>query len=348
MSLLKWMGTTPADLAIDLGTANTVVFVRDKGIVFSEPSVVAMETINGRTRVRAVGDDAKLMLGKTPDNVRTYRPLRNGVIADIDIAEQMIKHFIGKAQTRGRGRFSRRPEMVICVPSGSTRVERRAIQEAVTQAGARKVWLIDEPMAAAIGADLPVNDPRGSLVVDIGGGTTEVGIVSIQGMAMTMSVRVGGDRMDDAITAWIRRHHNLIIGEATAERVKKQYGAAQLGGGKKAVKASIKGREVSRGVPTEITVDQGELVEALAEPIGQIVQAVRMALENTAPEIAADILDSGIVMTGGGSLLPRIDRVLAEATGLSVSVADNPLSCVALGAGRALEDPLYRGVLRGG
>lgn len=225
-------------------------------------------------------------------------------------------------------------------------MERRAILEAVTQAGASKVWLIDEPMAAAIGADLPVNSPRGSLVVDIGGGTTEVGIVSIQGLAMSMSVRVGGDRMDEAITASVRRNHNLVIGEATAERIKKQHGAARLEVDAAPVMASIKGREVSRGVPKEIHVSQGELVDALAEPVGQIVQTVRVALENAAPEIAADILDLGIVMTGGGSLLPKIDRVLSDATGLAVIVADNPLSCVALGAGRALEDALYRGVLR--
>lgn len=343
--MLNWLNRASPGLAIDLGTANTVVYVRDIGIVLSEPSVVAMETINGVTRVRAVGDDAKLMLGKTPDNVRTYRPLRNGVITDIEIAEQMIKHFISKAQGAS-GRFARRPEMVICVPSGSTQVERRAIREAVTQAGARKVWLIDEPMAAAIGANLPVNSPRGSLVVDIGGGTTEVGIVSIQGLAMAMSVRVGGDRMDEAIAAGVRRNHNLIIGEATSERVKKQFGAARLDDDAVPVVASIKGREVSRGVPMEIHVAQAELVEALSEPVGQIVQAVRVALENAAPEIAADILDSGIVLTGGGSLLPGIDRVLSDATGLAVSIADNPLNCVALGAGRALEDPHYRGVLR--
>lgn len=343
--MFSWLTRASAGLAIDLGTANTVVFVRDRGIVLSEPSIIAIETNDGLPRVRAVGDDAKLMLGKTPDNVRTYRPLRNGVITDIDIAEQMIKHFVSKAQ--GGSRLSpRSPEIVICVPSGSTQVERRAIREAVTQAGASKVWLIDEPMAAGIGADLPVNSPRGSLVVDIGGGTTEVGIISIQGLAMSMSVHVGGDRMDEAISAMVRRNHNLIIGEATAERVKKQFGAARLNAGASAIVANIRGREVSRGVPTEIYVAQGELVEALSEPVGQIVEAVRMALENTAPEIAADILDSGIVMTGGGSLLPGIERVLSEATGLAVSVADDPLNCVALGAGKALEDPLYRGVLR--
>jgi rod shape-determining protein MreB len=285
------------------------------------------------------------MMGKTPDNVRTLRPLRNGVIADIDIAELMIKHFIYKAQG-GRRRFSSRPEMVICVPSGSTQVERRAIREAVTQAGASKVWLIDEPLAAAIGAGLPVNEPRGSMVVDIGGGTTEVGIISVQGLAMTMSVRVGGDRMDDAITASVRRNHNVIIGEATAERVKKQFGAAWIEEVQEPAYARIRGREVTRGVPIEIQVDQGELVTALAEPVGQIVQAVRTALENTAPEIAADIIDAGIVMTGGGSLLPGIDKVLSDATGLPVCVADSPLDCVALGAGRALSDSQYRGALR--
>lgn len=343
--MFSWLKRASAGLAIDLGTANTVVFVRDRGIVLSEPSIIAIETNDGLPRVRAVGEDAKLMLGKTPDNVRTYRPLRNGVITDIDIAEQMIKHFVIKAQG-GSSQFLRSPEIVICVPSGSTQVERRAIREAVTQAGASKVWLIDEPMAAGIGADLPVNSPRGSLVVDIGGGTTEVGIISIQGLAMSMSVRVGGDRMDEAISAMVRRNHNLIIGEVTAERVKKQFGAARLDAGATPTMASIRGREVSRGVPTEIFVPQGELVEALSEPVGQIVEAVRVALENTAPEIAADILDSGIVMTGGGSLLPGIERVLSEATGLAVSVADDPLNCVALGAGKALEDPLYRGVLR--
>jgi len=345
MSLYEFFRRSSVDLAVDLGTANTVVFVHGRGIVFTEPSVVALETVNGVTSVRAVGDDAKLMMGKTPDNVRTVRPLRNGVIADIDVAEQMIKYFIRKAQGGRRGLAASRPEIVICVPSGSTQVERRAIREAVTQAGARKVWLIDEPMAAAIGAGLPINDPVGSMIVDIGGGTTEVGIISVQGLAMTMSVRVGGDRMDDAIIAAVRRYHNLIIGEATAERVKKNFGAAWIEEGQEPVTVSIRGRDVTRGVPHEIQVTQAELVNALAEPVSQIVQAVRAALENTAPEIAADIIDAGIMMTGGGSLLRGIDKVLAEATGLPVSIAENPLDCVALGAGKALEDPGYRGVL---
>lgn len=345
MSLFRFLKHSSADLAVDLGTANTVVFVRGEGIVFTEPSVVALETVAGITRVRAVGDDAKLMMGKTPDNIRTVRPLRNGVIADIDVAEQMIKHFIRKAQGGRRGLASR-PEMVICVPSGSTQVERRAIREAVTQAGARKVWLIDEPLAAAIGAGLPIAEPTGSMVVDIGGGTTEVGIISVQGLSMTMSVRVGGDRMDDAIMASVRRNHNLIIGEATAERVKKEFGAAWIEADQRPVTARIRGRDVTRGVPHEILVNQVELMGALVEPVNQIVQAVRMALENTAPEIAADIIDAGIMMTGGGSLLPGIDRVLSMATGLPVSIAESPLDCVALGAGRALEDSSFRGVLR--
>jgi rod shape-determining protein MreB len=345
MSLYEFLRRSSADLAVDLGTANTVVFVRGRGIVFTEPSVVALETVSGVTSVRAVGDDAKLMMGKTPDNVRTVRPLRNGVIADIDVAEQMIKYFIRKAQGGRRGLASSGPEIVICVPSGSTQVERRAIREAVTQAGARKVWLIDEPMAAAIGAGLPVNKPVGSMIVDIGGGTTEVGIISVQGLAMTMSVRVGGDRMDDAIVASVRRNHNLIIGEATAERVKKQFGAAWIEEGREPVIVRIRGRDVTRGVPTEIQVEQAELVSALSEPVNQIVEAVRAALENTAPEIAADIIDAGIMMSGGGALLPGIDKVLAVATGLPVLIADNPLDCVALGAGRALEDSGYSGVL---
>ncbi len=343
MSFADHFQFTSVDLAIDLGTANTVVYLRDRGIVLAEPSVVAIETIDGIARVRAVGDDAKLMMGRTPDNVRTVRPLRAGVIADLDVAEQMIKHFIRKAQG-GRSRW-RGPEMVICVPSGSTSVERRAIRDAVTNAGARQVWLIDEPMAAAIGANLPVTEPVGSMIVDIGGGTTEVGVISIQGLTMSMSVRVGGDRMDEAISAAVRRTHNMLIGEATAERVKKELGIARVPAGAKPLTALIKGRDLARGVPREIEVSQAELADALYEPVGQIVHAVRSALENTPPEIAADIIESGIIMTGGGSLLREIAPVLAESTGLPVRVADDPLNCVALGAGRALQDPFYRGVL---
>src|SRR5213079_2172646 len=308
----KWMSH---DMAIDLGTANTLVYVRGKGIVLNEPSVVAIETINGVKRVKAVGDDAKLMMGKTPDQIEAIRPLRDGVIADIDVAEQMIKHFIHKVH--GKRRFPRWPEIVICVPSGSTSVERRAIRDAASNAGARQVWLIEEPMAAAIGA-----------------GTTEVAVLSLRGLAYTTSVRVGGDKMDEAISSYVRRNHNLLIGEATAERIKKEVGIAKppVDGIGKTV--HIKGRDLVNGVPKEISINQGQIAEALSEPVGTIVEGVRIALENTAPELAADICDQGIVLTGGGALLQGLDEVLRDETGLPVTVADDPLTCVALGTGR--------------
>jgi rod shape-determining protein MreB len=312
--------------------------------VLAEPSVVALRTEGGITRVLAVGDDAKLMMGKTPDNIRAIRPLRNGVISDLEVAEQMIKHFIRKAQGT-RGTPIARPEIVICVPSGSTVVERRAIRDAASNAGAKRVWLIDEPMAAAIGANLPVTNPIGSMVVDIGGGTTEVGVISVGGMHMSTSVRIGGDHMDEAIASHIRRAHNLMIGESTAERVKKEIGAAGNVNGTGDESAKIKGRDVVRGTPRELSITRAEIAEAIAEPVAQIVEVVRSALENTAPEIAADIIDGGIYMTGGGSLLGKIDEVLSDATGLPVVIAESPLDCVALGAGRALEDPHYAGVL---
>ena len=288
-------------MAIDLGTANTVVYVRGRGIVLNEPSVVAIETINGVKRVKAVGDDAKLMMGKTPDQIEAIRPLRDGVIADIDVAEQMIKHFIQKVH--GKRRFPRWPEIVICVPSGSTSVERRAIRDAASNAGARQVWLIEEPMAAAIGADMPVTEPIGSMVVDIGGGTTEVAVLSLRGLAYTTSVRVGGDKMDEAISSYVRRNHNLLIGEATAERIKKQVGIAKPPADGDGETVHIKGRDLVNGVPKEITINQRQIAEALSEPVGTIVEGVRIALENTAPELAADIVDQGIVLTGGGALL---------------------------------------------
>ena len=331
-------------VAIDLGTANTVVYVSGSGIVTSEPSVVTMETVNGVQKVRAVGNDAKLMLGKTPDNMRTIRPLRNGVIADLEVAEEMIKHFIRKAHG-GPSRFSRGPEVVICIPSGATSVERRAIRDAVSNAGADSVSLIEEPMAAAIGAGLPVAEPIGSMVVDIGGGTTEVGVISLQGLAFSRSARVGGDRMDDAIASYVRRNFNLLIGEGTAERVKLEIGSAVRPRDGTELVASVRGRDVSRGVPAEIQLTQAQVADALAEPVGQIVEVVRSALENTQPEIAADVIDQGITMTGGGSLLRDICLVLQDATGLTVRVADSPMSCVALGAGQTLEDQILRGAL---
>ncbi|WP_332812577.1 rod shape-determining protein [Sphingomonas sp.] len=331
------------DMAIDLGTVNTVVYVRGQGIVLNEPSVVALETRDGIRRVKSVGRDAKLMMGKTPDNIQAIRPLRDGVIADIDVAEQMIKHFIDKAHG-GRSRLPRRPEIVICVPSGSTTVERRAIRDAATNAGASKVWLLDEPMAAAIGAGLPVIEPVGAMVVDIGGGTTEVAILSLRGLAYSTSVRVGGDKMDEAITAAVRRKYNLMVGETTAERIKHALGSALPPEGEPRT-ISVRGRHLVQGMPKEIEISQAEVAEAIAEPVSQIIGAVRAALENTAPELAADIVDRGIVMTGGGSLLQRIDEAIALSTGLPVVIANDPLVCVAMGAGRALEDPDYRGVL---
>ena len=344
MSLMRFFKFPSHDMAIDLGTANTVVYVRGRGIVLNEPSVVAIETINGVKRVKAVGDDAKLMMGKTPDQIEAIRPLRDGVIADIDVAEQMIKHFIQKVH--GKRRFPRWPEIVICVPSGSTSVERRAIRDAASNAGARQVWLIEEPMAAAIGADMPVTEPIGSMVVDIGGGTTEVAVLSLRGLAYTTSVRVGGDKMDEAISSYVRRNHNLLIGEATAERIKQQVGIAKPPADGIGLTIQIKGRDLVNGVPKEITINQGQIAEALAEPVGTIVEGVRIALENTAPELAADIVDQGIVMTGGGALLQGLDEVLRDETGLPVTVADDPLTCVALGTGRALEEEIFRGVLQ--
>ena len=277
------------DMAIDLGTANTVVYVRGQGIVLNEPSVVAIETINGIKRVKAVGDDAKLMMGKTPDSIEAIRPLRDGVIADIDVAEQMIKYCIQKVH--GKPRMFSHPEIVICVPSGSTSVERRAIRDAASNAGASAVYLIEEPMAAAIGADMPVTEPIGSMVVDIGGGTTEVAVLSLRGLAYTTSVRTGGDKMDEAIVSYVRRHHNLLIGEATAERIKKEFGTARPPADGIGHTLHIKGRDLVNGVPKEISINQGQIAEALSEPIGTILEGVRIALENTAPELAADIVD---------------------------------------------------------
>ena len=330
------------DMAIDLGTANTLVYVRGRGIVLNEPSVVAIETVNGRRQVKAVGNDAKLMMGRTPGNVEAIRPLRDGVIADIQVAEQMINYFIKKVHTSKLPRF---PEIVICVPSGSTSVEKRAIRDAASNAGASQVYLIQEPMAAAIGAGMPVTEPIGSMVVDIGGGTTEVAVLSLRGLAYTTSVRGGGDKMDDAIVSYVRRNHNLLIGETTAERIKKEIGTAKPPADGVGRTLEIKGRDLMNGVPKEITINQAQIAEALSEPVSTIVEGVRMALENTAPELAADIVDQGIVLTGGGALLGDIDAVLREATGLPVSIAEDPLTCVALGTGKALEEPVYRGVL---
>jgi rod shape-determining protein MreB and related proteins len=332
----RLFGFLSADMAIDLGTANTLVYVKGRGIVLNEPSVVAISDNRGRKQVLAVGEEAKQMLGRTPGNIAAIRPLRDGVIADFEVAEEMIKHFIRKVHNR---RSFTSPLIIVCVPSGSTAVERRAIQESAESAGARKVLLIEEPMAAAIGAGLPVTEPSGSMVVDIGGGTTEVAVISLGGIVYARSVRVGGDKMDEAVISYIRRTHNLLIGESSAERIKMEIGAAAAPlDGEEGPLTEVKGRDLMNGVPREVLVSQREIAYALMEPVTQIVDAVKVALENTPPELAADIVDKGIVLTGGGALLYRLDEVLRDATGLPVVVAEEPLNCVALGTGRALEE----------
>ena len=331
------------DLAIDLGTANTLVYVRDHGIVLNEPSVVALETNDGVTKVRAVGSDAKLMMGKTPSNITVSRPLKDGVIADLDVAEQMIKHFIHKVHGKKPGIF-RHFNIIICIPSSSTNVQLRALRDAASNAGGTDIFFIEEPMAAAIGAGIPITEPIGAMVVDIGGGTTEVAVLSLQGLAYSTSGRMGGDRIDDAIAYHVRRKHNLAIGESTTELVKHGIASAvsPVGDGRT---MHIKGRDLVSGMPKKIAVTEAEIADAIAEPIGQLTESVLNALENTKPELAADIMDQGIVLTGGGALLGRIDEFIAEKTGLAVTIADDPLTCVANGAGRAMEDPLFRNVL---
>ena len=331
----RLFGFLSADMAIDLGTANTLVYVKGRGIVLNEPSVVAIAEVKGKQRVLAVGEEAKQMLGRTPGNIRAIRPLRDGVIADFEVAEEMIKYFIRKVHNR---RSFASPMVIICVPSGSTAVERRAIQESAESAGARRVLLIEEPMAAAIGAGLPVTEPTGSMVVDIGGGTTEVAVLSLGGIVYSRSVRVGGDKMDEAIIGYLRRNHNLLVGEASAARVKEEIGSAcppEKGEGRL---MDIKGRDLMNGVPKELIISERQVAESLTEPIGAIIETVKVALEHTAPELAADIVDKGIVLTGGGALLGNMDFVLRHATGLPVSLADDPMTCVVLGTGRALEE----------
>ncbi|HYQ40773.1 MAG TPA: rod shape-determining protein [Polyangiaceae bacterium] len=318
------------DLAIDLGTANTCVYARGKGIVVNEPSIVAINKINGR--VEAVGKDAKEMLGRTPGNIVAIRPLRDGVIADFEITEAMLRYFIARAHNR---RTLVKPRIIICVPFGITEVEKRAVKESAESAGAREVYLIEEPMAAAIGAGLPITEPSGNMVVDIGGGTTEVAVISLAGIVYSQSVRVGGDKMDDAIVAYMKRKYNLAIGEQTAERIKITIGNAyQLD---PQLTMEVKGRDMVAGIPKTVIVNSDEVREALAEPINAIVEAVLLALERTPPELAADIVDKGIVLTGGGALLKNIDVLLREETGLPVMVSDDPISCVVLGSGKALD-----------
>jgi rod shape-determining protein MreB and related proteins len=325
------------DLAIDLGTANTLIYVRGKGIVLDEPSVVAIRGEggpNGRRTIAAVGKEAKQMLGKAPGNIQVIRPMKDGVIADFTMTEQMLKQFIKKVHVSRL--LSPSPRIIICVPSGSTQVERRAIRESAERAGASQVYLIEEPMAAAIGAELPVAEATGSMVVDIGGGTTEVGVISLGGMVYAGSVRVGGDKFDEAIVNYIRRNYGMLIGEATAEHIKKQIGSAFPGSEVRDIE--VKGRNLAEGIPRAFTISSNEVLEALTEPLNQIISAVKIALEQTPPELGADIADRGMVLTGGGALLRDLDRLLTEETGLPVVIADDPLTCVVRGSGRALDE----------
>lgn len=325
------------DLAIDLGTANTLIYMRGKGIVLNEPSVVAIRQEggpNGKTTIHAVGHTAKQMLGRVPGNINAIRPMKDGVIADFTVTEQMLKQFIRMASPSRL--FAPSPRIIICVPCGSTQVERRAIKESALAAGASEVYLIEEPMAAAIGAGLPVNEAAGSLVVDIGGGTTEVGLISLGGMVYAGSVRVGGDKFDQAIINYIRRNFGILIGEPTAEMIKKKIGSAFPGS--EVMEIEVKGRNIAEGVPRTFTVHSNEILEALSEPLNQIVVAVKNALEKTPPELGADIAEHGLMLTGGGALLRDLDQLLKEETGLPVHVAEEPLNCVVKGCGIALEN----------
>ncbi len=321
------------DLSIDLGTANTLIYVREQGIVLNEPSVVAIRTHNGQKTVTAVGTDAKRMLGRTPGNIVAIRPLKDGVIADFQVTEKMLQHFINKVHENSF--FPPSPRVLVSVPCKSTQVERRAIRESVASAGARDVRLIEEPMAAAIGAGLPVEQASGSMVVDIGGGTTEIAIISLNGVVYSESLRVGGDRMDEAITTHVRRNYGSLIGDATAERIKKEIGCAYANNQVREI--DVRGRNLAEGVPRSFTLNSDEILEALQEPLSAIVQAVKSALEQSPPELASDIAESGLVLTGGGALLTDLDKLLSEETGLPVIVADDPLSCVARGGGKAME-----------
>lgn len=332
----RFRGAFSTDISIDLGTANTLIFVREKGIVLNEPSVVAVRRDeNHHTSILAVGNEAKRMLGRTPGNISAIRPLKDGVIADFHITEKMLQYFIAKIHDEPKMFFSPSPRVLICVPCGSTQVERRAIRESALGAGAREVYLIDEPMAAAIGAGLPIEKASGSMVVDIGGGTTEVAVISLSGIVYSASVRVGGDRFDEAIVNYIRRNYGTLIGESTAELVKKEIGTAFPGNTIKEME--VRGRNIAEGIPRSFTINSNEILEALQEPLSVIVGAVREALEQVPPELASDIGKEGMVLTGGGALLIGIDRLLMEETGLPVIVADDPLTCVARGGGRALE-----------
>lgn len=331
-------------MAIDLGTSNTLIYLRGSGIVLDEPSVVAIETIDGIQKVIGVGADAKSMIGKTPRNITTIRPLRDGVIADLNVAELMLQHFIATA-LGGQSLLPRWPEIVMCLPSGATSVERRAIRDAASNAGASKVYLLPEPMAAAIGAGMSVTEAVGGMIVDIGGGTTEVAVISLGGLAYSNSVRVGGDKMDEAVVSMVRRSHGLLIGEATAERIKQDIGSVVKSTERQEATVKVGGRDAVTGVPRKIVIQQSDIADAIAEPVKRIVDAVLLCLENTPPELAADMIDQGIILSGGGALLSGIDQTLSKATGLKVSIADNPLTCVVEGAGRTLEEARHKSAL---
>ncbi|MDO4907662.1 rod shape-determining protein [Neisseria sp.] len=322
------------DLAIDLGTANTLIYLRNKGIVLDEPSVVAMQNdaVHGKSAILAVGSEAKKMLGRTPGSIQAIRPMKDGVIADFNVTEKMLKQFIKKVNN---SRFAAAPRIVICVPCGSTQVERKAIRDSALAAGASSVNLIEEPMAAAIGAGLPIEKPTGCMVVDIGGGTTEVGVISLSGVVYSHSIRVGGDAFDESIINYVRRNYGMLIGEATAEEIKTKIGSAFPG--MEANEIEVKGRNLAEGVPRAFTISSNEVLEALTEPLNQIVQSVKNALEQIPPELGADIAERGLVLTGGGALLKGLDRLLAEETGLPVMIAEDPLTCVARGSGKALD-----------
>ncbi|MDD4649256.1 MAG: rod shape-determining protein [Desulfoplanes sp.] len=328
------IGRFSSDLAIDLGTANTCVYVKGKGIVLREPSVVAVKRdARGNNRVLAVGTEAKRMLGRTPGNIVAIRPMKDGVIADFEVTEIMLRHFISKVHNSRR---LVRPRIIICVPTGITQVEKRAVKESAQSAGAREVYLIEEPMAAAIGAGLPITEPTSNMVVDIGGGTTEVAVISLAGIVYSRSVRVGGDKMDEAIMQHVKRKYNMLIGESTAEVIKKTIGSAYPTGEEEEM--DVKGRDLVSGIPQNITITSEEIRKAIAEQVGSIVQGVRIALEQTPPELAADIVDRGIVLTGGGGLLKGLDQLLREETSLPIIVVDDPLSTVVMGSGLVLDN----------
>ncbi len=332
--MFNWIaGMFSQDLAIDLGTANTLVYVKGKGIVLNEPSVVAVQKIGATTKILAVGKEAKNMLGRTPGSIVAIRPLKDGVIADFEITEAMLRYFINKAHNNRRTMV--KPRVIICVPSGVTEVEKRAVKESAESAGAREVFLIEEPMAAAIGAGLPITEPTGSMIVDIGGGTTEVAVISLAGIVFAKSVRVGGDKMDEAIVNYIRKKYNLLIGERTAEMIKITIGTAFPEDVLQ--RMYVKGRDLVAGIPKTIEITSEEVREAISEPVNIIVEAVRVALEQTPPELAADIVDKGIVLAGGGALIRNLDVLLREETGLPVMKADDPLCSVVLGSGKALD-----------